>query len=145
MNVNKDYLKRAGIVAAFILGFWVLAMWYFSPALDGKMLQQGDMQQVRMMTAHAKEIKAETGAYPHWSDRLFSGMPSNLITGVEQGSLLLKWKPLQIFNLVKHPFDFLFLSMLSTFILLVVMKVDKVWAAAGAVGVCVHDLYFVEF
>ncbi len=134
MNVNKDYLKRAGIVAAFILGFWVLAMWYFSPALDGKMLQQGDMQQVRMMTAHAKEIKAETGAYPHWSDRLFSGMPSNLITGVEQGSLLLKWKPLQIFNLVKHPFDFLFLSMLSTFILLVVMKVDKVWAAAGAVG-----------
>ena len=134
MNINQDYLKRAGIVLAFILGFWVLAMWYFSPALDGKMLQQGDMQQVRMMTAHAKEVKAETGSFPLWSDRLFSGMPSNLITGVEQGSLLLKWKPLQIFNLVKHPFDFLFLSMLSTFILLIIMKVDKVWASAGAVG-----------
>ena len=134
MNVNKDYLKRAGIVAAFILGFWVIAMWYFAPALDGKMLQQGDMQQVRMMTAHAKEIKAETGNYPLWSDRLFSGMPSNLITGIDQGSLLLKWKPLQLFNLVKHPFDFLFLSMLSTFLLLLVLKVDKAWAAAGAVG-----------
>lgn len=134
MNINQDYLKRAGIVAAFILGFWVIAMWYFAPALDGKMLQQGDMQQVRMMTAHAKEIKAETGAYPLWSDRLFSGMPSNLITGIEQGSLLYKWKPLQLFNLVKHPFDFLFLSMLSTFILLLVLKVDKAWAAAGAVG-----------
>lgn len=134
MNINQDYLKRAGIVAAFILGFWVIAMWYFAPALDGKMLQQGDMQQVRMMTAHAKEIKAETGSYPMWSDRLFSGMPSNLITGIEQGSLLLKWKPLQIFNLVKHPFDFLFLSMLSTFILLLILKVDKAWAAAGAVG-----------
>ncbi len=134
MNINQNYLKKAGIVLAFILGFWVIAMWYFAPALDGKMLQQGDMQQVRMMTANAKEIKEATGNYPLWSDRLFSGMPSNLITGIEQGSLLLKWKPLQLFHLVKHPFDFLFLSMLSTFLLLIIMKVDNFWAAAGAVG-----------
>lgn len=134
MNINKDYLKQAGVLLGFILGFWVLSMWFLSPALDGKLLQQGDMQQVRMMTAHAKEVKEATGTYPMWSDRLFSGMPSNLITGVEQGSVLHQLKPLHLFNLVKYPFDFLYLSMLSTFVLLLIMKVDKFWAAAGAVG-----------
>jgi hypothetical protein len=134
MNINKEYLKKAGIIAAFILGFWVLAMWYFSPALDGKMLPQGDMRQVRMMVQNAQEVKAETGEFPLWSDRLFSGMPSNLITGVKDGSFLINWRPLQLFFLVDHPFDFLFLSMLSTFILLVVLRVEKTWAAAGAIA-----------
>ncbi len=134
MDINKEYLKKAGITAAFILGFWLLAMWYFSPALDGKMLQQGDMRQVRMMVQNAQEIKASTGEFPLWSDRLFSGMPSNLITGVKDGSFLINWRPLQLFFLVDHPFDFLFLSMLSTFILLLVLKVERTWAAAAAIG-----------
>lgn len=134
MNINRKYLKQIGQVLAFFLGFWVLSMWYFSPALEDKMLQQGDMQQVRLMTEHAKEVKEETGSFPHWSDRLFSGMPSNLITGVEQGSLLLHWKPLSLFNLVKHPFDFLFISMLSMFLLLYVLRVSPYLAAAAAVG-----------
>ena len=134
MKFNRKYVKQIGQVLAFFLGFWVLSMWYFSPALDDQTLQQGDMQQVYMMTQHAKEVKEEKGVFPNWSDRLFSGMPSNLITGIEQGSLLLKWKPLTFFHMVKHPFDFLFLSMISMFLLLYVLRVSPYVAAAAAVG-----------
>lgn len=134
MKVNRKYVKQIGQILAFFLGFWVLSMWYFSPALDDQMLQQGDMQQVRMMTQNAHDIKEQTGSFPNWSDRLFSGMPSNLITGVEQGSLLLKWKPLTLFQLVEHPFDFLFISMISMFLLLYVLRVSPYMGAAAAIG-----------
>ena len=61
-------------------------------------------------------------------------MPGSLITGVEQSSLLLKYKVTELFGLVKSPFNFLFVSMLSMFVLLLSVKVDRWLAAAGAVG-----------
>lgn len=118
----------------FLLGFWVISMWYFSPAMDGKVLKQGDMQQVKLMVSVADSIKANTGIFPNWNDRVFSGMPSNLISGIPQGSLLLKYRVLEAFGIVKSPFTILFLSMLSMFVLLRSVKVDQWLAAAGAVG-----------
>lgn len=118
----------------FLLGFWVISMWFFSPAMDGKVLKQGDMQQVKLMVSVADSIKASTGIFPNWNDRVFSGMPSNLISGIPQGSLLLKYRVLEAFGLVKSPFTILFLSMLSMFVLLRSVKVDQWLAAAGAVG-----------
>lgn len=134
MDINKVFLKKAGIFMLFLLGFWVISMWYFSPAMDGKVLKQGDMQQVKLMVSVADSIKANTGVFPNWNDRVFSGMPSNLISGIPQGSLLLKYRVLEAFGIVKSPFTILFLSMLSMFVLLRSVKVDQWLAAAGAVG-----------
>ena len=134
MNINKVFLKNAGIFALFLLGFWIISMWYFSPALDNKVLKQGDMQQVKLMVSVADSIKASTGVLPNWNDRVFSGMPSNLISGIPQGSLLLKYRILEAFGIVKSPFTILFLSMLSMFVMLLSAKVNKLLAAAGAVG-----------
>jgi hypothetical protein len=71
MNINKVFLKNAGIFALFLLGFWIISMWYFSPALDNKVLKQGDMQQVKLMVSVADSIKASTGVLPNWNDRVF--------------------------------------------------------------------------
>lgn len=134
MNINKVFLKSAGVFILFLLGFWIISMWYFSPALDNKVLKQGDMQQVKLMVSVADSIKASTGIFPNWNDRVFSGMPSNLISGIPQGSLLLKYRILEAFGIVKSPFTILFLSMLSMFVMLLSVRVDKWLAAAGAVG-----------
>ena len=134
MNVNKVFLKNAGIFLLFLLGFWVISMWYFSPAMDGKVLKQGDMQQVKLMVSVADTIKAKTGTMPNWNDRVFSGMPSNLISGIPQGSLLLKYRVLEAFGIVKSPFTILFLSMLSMFVLMQAVRVEKWLSAAAAVG-----------
>ena len=134
MNLNKHFFKQAGIFLLFIISFWCIAVMYLKPASDGMVLKQGDMQQVRLMRYAAEQVKESTGELPQWNDRLFSGMPGSLITGVEQSSLLLKYKVTELFGLVKSPFNFLFVSMLSMFVLLLSVKVDRWLAAAGAVG-----------
>lgn len=134
MEMNKSFLKNAGIFFLFIAAFWAISTWYLNPALDGYMLKQGDMQQVRLMKHASEQVKAETGAYPNWNDRLFSGMPSSLITGIEQGSVILKWRVVELFGLVKSPFNFLFVAMVSMFVLLLSVRVDRWLAAAGALG-----------
>ena len=72
MDINKVFLKKAGIFMLFLLGFWVISMWYFSPAMDGKVLKQGDMQQVKLMVSVADSITANTGVFPNWNDSVFS-------------------------------------------------------------------------
>jgi hypothetical protein len=134
MNINKVFLKNAGIFLLFLIGFWIISMWYFSPAMDGKVLKQGDMQQVKLMVSVADSVKAKTGISPNWNDRVFSGMPSNLISGIPQGSLLLKYRILEAFGIVKSPFTILFLSMLSMFVLMQAVRVEKWLSAAAAVG-----------
>ncbi|MEY4710271.1 MAG: hypothetical protein RIS28_1403 [Bacteroidota bacterium] len=118
----------------FVISFWFITLWYLAPPSDGMVLKQGDMQQVRLMRYAAEQVKESTGQLPQWNDRLFSGMPGSLITGIEQGSLLLKYKVIELFGLVKSPFNFLFVAMLSMFVLLLSVKVDKWLAAAGAIG-----------
>ncbi len=134
MEMNKSFLKNTGIFLIFLAAFWAISTWYLNPALDGYMLKQGDMQQVRLMKHAAEQVKAETGAFPKWNDRLFSGMPSSLITGIEQGSVILKWRVVELFGLVKSPFNFLFVAMVSMFVLLLSVRVDRWLAAAGAIG-----------
>jgi hypothetical protein len=134
MNLNKHFLKQAGIFLLFVISFWFITLWYLAPPSDGMVLKQGDMQQVRLMRYAAEQVKESTGQLPQWNDRLFSGMPGSLITGIEQGSLLLKYKVIELFGLVKSPFNFLFVAMLSMFVLLLSVKVDKWLAAAGAIG-----------
>jgi len=134
MNLNKHFLKQAGLFLLFVIGFLSIASWYLAPPSDGMVLKQGDMQQVRLMRYAAEQVKETTGTLPQWNDRLFSGMPGSLITGIEQGSLLLKYKVIELFGLVKSPFNFLFVAMLSMFVLLLSVRVDRWLAAAGAIG-----------
>jgi hypothetical protein len=134
MNLNKEHLKQAGIFLAFLAGFWIISVLFLSPALDGKVLQQGDMQQTRLMRDAAEKYKEVHGEMPNWNDRLFSGMPGSLISGIPQGSLILKSRPIEMFGLVKSPFNFLFVAMFSMFALLMASKVNRWLAAAGALG-----------
>jgi hypothetical protein len=134
MNLNKHFLKQAGLFLLFVIGFWCITMWYLAPPSEGMVLKQGDMQQVRLMRYAAEQVKETTGTLPQWNDRLFSGMPGSLITGIEQGSLLLKYKVIELFGMVKTPFNFLFVAMLSMFVLLLSVRVDRWLAAAGAIG-----------
>lgn len=134
MKLNKDFLKQAGVFLLFLIGFWLISVIFLWPATQDKALQQGDMQQVRMMVDAANKHADSFGIKPNWNDRLFSGMPSNLITGIPTGNLLLKLRPMELFQLVKGPFNFLFVAMLSMFVLLLSCNVNRWLSAAGAIG-----------
>lgn len=134
MALNKHFLKQAGIFLLFCIGFWLISMMYLNPALDDKTLQQGDMQQVELMRYNGDQYRQATGEYPGWSPNIFSGMPANLINGTENGNWVYRSHLLELFNLVKTPFNFLYLAMLSMFVMLLAARVNKWLAAAGAIG-----------
>lgn len=135
MNLNKNFAKQVGIFLLFVIGFWAISALYLSPAIGGeKVLRQGDMQQVRLMRAEMDSVKAKTGEFPGWTDGMFSGMPTSLITGIQSGNLVHKSGVVQIFNMVQAPFSFLFVAMLSMFVLLLSAQVNRWLAAAGGIG-----------
>lgn len=134
MKLNQTYLKNAGYFLGVLVLFYVITRWFFAPAFNGMALKQGDMQQVRFMTDAPAKFKEVNGQYPNWNDRLFSGMPNSLISGIPQGSVLSKYNPLVFFGAVKYEVSFLFLSMLSMYVLLLSVRVDKYLSIAGAVG-----------
>ena len=61
MKINKDFLTQAGIFIAFLVGFWIISVFFLLPATQGKVLQQGDMQQVRLMRDAAEKYYEQTG------------------------------------------------------------------------------------
>jgi len=134
MKNSQVLLQKIGYFVSALVLFYIISTRFMSPALDGKVLKQGDMQQVRLMRAYADTVKAQNGEFANWNDRLFSGMPANLITGIPQESLILKHRVIEIFGFVKAPFSFLFLAMMSMYILLLVAGVDKFLSVAGAIG-----------
>ncbi|MCC7297452.1 MAG: hypothetical protein IT244_03900, partial [Bacteroidia bacterium] len=135
MNLNKNFLKQAGLFLLFVFGFWAISAVYLSPAIGGeKVLRQGDMQQSRLMRAEMDSFKARYGEYPGWTDGLFSGMPTNMVTGIPTGNMVYKSGVAELFHLVKTPFNFLFVAMLSMFILLLSSGVNRWLAAAGGIG-----------
>ena len=134
MKLNQTYLKNAGYFFGVLVLFYIITRWFFAPAFDGMALKQGDMQQVRFMTDAPAKFKEINGQYPNWNDRLFSGMPNSLISGIPQGSVLAKYNPLVFFGAVKYEVSFLFLCMLSMYVLLLSVRVDKYLSIAGAIG-----------
>ena len=113
MKINKDFLKQAGIFLGFLVAFWLISVFFLLPATQGKVLQQGDMQQVRLMRDAAEKYYQQNGQFPNWNDRVFSGMPGNLITGIPSGSVILKSRPMELFGLIKSPYNFIFIAMMS--------------------------------
>ena len=56
-------------------------MLYCAPALDGKVLVQGDVNSWKGAAQEALNYKAETGNYTSWTNSMFGGMPTYQITG----------------------------------------------------------------
>lgn len=115
-----------------LIGFLVLAVGYFNPVLKGKEIYQNDIVQFIGMSKQQKDFKAKTGEETYWTNSAFSGMPTYQLGAkyphnyVKKLDLTLRFLP--------RPADYLFLYLLSFYILLLVLKVDFKLAALGAIA-----------
>ena len=75
--MKKSIWLHIGIVAIML----AVAFAYFSPALGGKVLYQGDIQKYEAMVKETKDYHAKTGEYVHWNSAMFSGMPAYQVGG----------------------------------------------------------------
>ncbi|UEG49057.1 YfhO family protein [Ferruginibacter lapsinanis] len=59
-----------------ILAFLLLSIVFTKPALEGKVVQQHDVQQVKAMQQQSFEFQKKYGHFPYWTNSMFGGMPA---------------------------------------------------------------------
>ena len=111
-----------------IIAFFIITVAYFSPAFEGKVLQQMDMTNATALSHQSKEIYNKTGHLCLWNSFVFSGMPNYTIYLPKKNN---------IFRIVIHAFSFLpyrsarifFLYLLGFYLLMLALRIDK-WLGA---------------
>lgn len=125
-------LKKSLSHLLVLIGFIVVSLAYFSPVLQGKQIYQSDIVQYIGMSKQQKDFTAQTGEETYWTNSAFGGMPTYQLGAryphnyIKKIDLTLRFLP--------RPADYLFLYLLSFYILLLVLKVDFKLAALGALA-----------
>ncbi len=132
-------MKRSSLQSLYphllaVLIFLALTMAYFSPMLQGKMLNQHDITQYRGMSKEINDFRKATGKEPLWTNSMFGGMPAYLISVVYHGNLFRYVDRVVILDL-PAPARYFFLYMLGFYFLLVAAYKTNPWLAiAGAIA-----------
>lgn len=121
-------------IVAVVL-FYVLPLIYFSPAIEGYSLVQGDISSFKGMS---KEIYDHRNTYeeePLWTNAMFGGMPAYQVSVLYGSNLLYHIDRLVINKLfIKGPHTLLFVAGLCFYILMLVLGVGPWLSILGAFG-----------
>ncbi len=115
------------IVAALLLAV-VAFMFFFPDAMEGRVLQQHDIQQGLANGHEGQVFKAETGESTRWTNSLFGGMPTFQISPSYPANDLLSWIQSVYMLGLPSPANLLFGMMLGFFIICLCMKLR--WSVA---------------
>lgn len=120
-------------MAALLLA--VVAIVFFYPDdVEGRVLQQHDMQQ-GMANGHEGELwKEMTGEQPRWTNSLFSGMPTYQISPSYPANSMLVWVQKAYTLWLPSPANLLFGMMIGFFIMCLCMGMRWSRALFGAVA-----------
>ena len=145
MKINlKKIFTHVGIIVIFL----VLACIYFLPVLQGKVVQQGDIQSSQAMSYEQDRYRKATGEYTHWTPGMFSGMPSYQISAKPQQSVFTTLKKVLIMRGLGWERDIavLFLYLLGFYVCLVAMGVNPWISLIGAIafGLGSYNIIIVE-
>ncbi len=128
------FWKKARPHVLAVAAFLALSLVYFAPKFEGLELRQGDVEKYLSMSQEAREYYEKEGVGTSWTGSMFSGMPTYTIT--TQGG------PRNLLDYVEWPFKKLdgsdcgvvFFSLVSTYILMLVLGASVPVAVLGAVA-----------
>ncbi len=115
-------------IAAALLLAVVAFMFFFPDAMEGRVLQQHDIQQGLANGHEQQEFKAETGESTRWTNSLFGGMPTFQISPSYPANDLLSWIQSVYMLGLPSPANLLFGMMIGFFIMCLCMKMR--WSIA---------------
>ena len=140
---NPSIFQRTLPHLLAIAAFLIIVFVYFSPVLDGKALEQGDILQAKGAAHEANLHREKTGAYPLWTNSMFGGMPTYLIAADYPNSWTTKAGRF-FANLLPEPANYVFLYLVGFYILLVAIGVDAWVAVMGAIGYAFCSYNFIN-
>ena len=138
-------LKKILPYALIVLFFIVIAYTFVPQVLGGKIVNQSDISGYVGMSHEMNEWnKAHPDDPAYWTDAMFSGMPTTVISAPRKGD----WTQAIYDTLLtgKRPATYLFIALLGGFLLLLSLGVDTLLAAGGAVAVafCSYNFQIIQ-
>jgi len=125
-----------------ILLFVGISFTYFSPLLQGKLLNMADFTHYKGMSKEVTDFRKVTGDEALWTNSMFSGMPAYQISTNSKGNLIQYIS--RIISLgIPRPANFLFLYLLGFYLLLLSLKVDYRISAVGAIAFSFSSYFFI--
>ena len=143
--MNKEMMKKTLIYAGAILFFAIVAYSFVPQVFSGKIVNQSDISAWRAM---AQETIVHNEANPEdptrWMNNMFSGMPVTMTMDKLQGD----WTQ-EIYDMLligRRPANFLFITLVGAFLLMLSLGINWIVAAAGAIAVafCSYNLQIIE-
>lgn len=128
MIKSFKYLKHIGVIALFAL----IALAFFYPVLQSKVLFQSDIVQYIGMSKEQKDHKLSSGEEAYWTNSAFGGMPTYQL-GARYPYHFIKTLDLSL-RFLPRPADYLFLLFVSFYVLMLSLKVEYRLAVLGSLG-----------
>ena len=129
----KGYLNRNLVIDVLIIcSFCIISLIYFNPLLSGKKIKQSDIDQFSGMSRQIVEHRDNFDEEPYWLDNAFLGMPTYQVAVKYPFDILDKVD--KLIRFLPRPADYLFVYLLSFFLLLKSMKVRSDYAFFGSVA-----------
>jgi len=124
----KNFIPHILSVAFFA----VLSLAYFYPLLSGKVIVQSDILQSQGMQRQVVEHRADYDEEPYWADNAFGGMPTYQITSTYPSDYIGKVD--KLIRFLPRPADYLFVYLLSFYLLILFFTPKVQIAIAGAIA-----------
>lgn len=104
---------------------------YFMPQFEGKVVRQGDIVSYDGAAKEANDYRTRTGEEAFWTNSMFSGMPTTMISLSTKNNLLTHLQPLGSLY-ISQPAGFFIFGMLGFYLLLVLLGVNPWLSMLGA-------------
>lgn len=128
--INFFFTRNSIYHIAITTFFAVISLAYFNPLLSGKALFQSDIVQFSGMAKQIVDHRESFNEEPYWLDNAFVGMPTFQVAVKYPFDILDKID--KTLRFLPRPADYLFIYLLSFYILLISLKVEKKFAVIGA-------------
>jgi hypothetical protein len=117
----------------FVTVFFILvALAYFHPVLQGKVIYQHDIVQYTGMAKEQNDFRKLNDAEPYWTNSAFGGMPTYQL-GANYPHNYIKQLD-RLIRTLPRPADYLFLYFIGFYILLCCLRIDYKLAIVGALA-----------
>ena len=137
-----EQLKKIKPHLITILLFVTISFTYFSPLIQGKMLDMPDIKHYLGASKEVRDFRDTTGEEALWTNSMFSGMPAYQIS-TKSNNNLMQYVVKVITLGMPRPASTLFLCLLGFYILLLSLKVDYRLSAVGAIAFAFSSYFFI--
>ncbi|MFM6924807.1 MAG: hypothetical protein ACKOU7_04845, partial [Ferruginibacter sp.] len=128
----KQVLPHLAAVVIFLL----LSVFLNKPALEGKVVQQGDVIQWKAMAQQSYEFNKKYGHFPKWTNSMMSGMPTYQIAFAAKDPINIHLHYVQDILTMgfPKPVYYLFIAALCFYLLCIVIGVNPWIAILGGIA-----------